>query len=294
MKAAFKNNPFRYTVFFASLLCMFAIAGSAFAEKRVLYNGYLTIETILYFEEETKEFMPDVQKIKEKSYEEDDSGQIKRMVNTSTGGVLSYLGAGMREYQVYLPAGYDETKTYPALMLLHDDGYTGASLVEMWKRGADKVGLILLGPTSLGGGWLMDRDAGTVLEAVARDAAQTYSIDLNRLYLFGYGRGGALASHMPVFEPDLFAAIAVHQGESANANMVEGMEKTSPKTPISFFVNLDEPEVMTSVKQSVEAYAKWKFPVHLYIFEKPDNWYYHNENSINLEVLRYFSKHKKR
>ena len=294
MKAAFKNNPLRYTVFFISLLCVFGLTDKAQAEKKVLYNGYLTIETIPYFEEEIQEFMPELRQTKEKVYEEDDSGQIKRMVNTSTGGVLSYLGAGMREYQVYLPAGYDENKTYPALMLLHDDGYTGASLVEKWKRGADKAGLILLGPTSLGGGWLMDREAGTVLEAVAKDAAQTYSIDLNRLYLFGYGRGGALATHMPVFVPDLFAAVAVHQGGSAAANMVEGMEQTEAKTPMAFFVNLDEPEVMASVKGSVEAFAKWKFPIHLYIFEKPDNWYYNNENSINLEVLRYFSKYKKR
>lgn len=292
MKDGFGNYHMRCVYFLILMLGIFSTFGSAHAEPRVLYNGYLIIDTIPYMPAVKKDFIPDIKVTKEKEYIEDDTSQIRRMVNTQKESMLSYLGTGMREYQVYLPKGFDENKTYPVLMLLHDGNYTGVSLVDKWRETADRAGMILLGPTSLGKEWLIEEGAGNVLQAILEDAEAQYPIHKDRVYLFGYGQGGALASHIPAYKPELFAAIAVHQGNATELNITEGLEKISPKTPIAFFGNMKEEREMRNLSKTAQLFAKWQFPTQFYAFENPDNWYYNNADDINLEVLKYLASHK--
>lgn len=292
MKDAFLHYHRQYVLFFLLGLSCFYFQGSAHAKPKVLYDGYLIINTIPYTPPAKADFIPEIRVEKEKTYVEDDTGQLRRVVNTHKEGVLSYLGTGMREYQIYLPQDYDENKRYPVVMLLHDANQTGVSLVEKWKATADRAGIILIGPSSLSLEWLIEPGTGDIIEAVLEDAKSQYPIHEDRVFLFGYGQGGALASYVPLYKPELFAAVAVHQGGASEKNITEGLENVSPKTPIAFFGNMKEERTMRNLTKTAQYFARWRFPTQFYGFEKPDNWYYNNADDINLEVMRYLASHK--
>ena len=69
-----------------------------------------------------------------------DGGKKKDSVPSGTvvqSSMLSAKRARTMKYTVWLPAGYDEKKTYPFLYLLHGAGDDNNSWIE--KGGADKI-----------------------------------------------------------------------------------------------------------------------------------------------------------
>ncbi|MEV0736185.1 hypothetical protein AB0I51_09480 [Streptomyces sp. NPDC050549] len=120
-------------------------------------------------------------------------------------------------YSLFVPKGYDKTKSYPLVLFMHDASLIGttvrATLVQglgavCWAAPAERPAFVpapqypevVVGddyrPTSL-----FDTTADLV-----REPAGKYSIDTERLYSTGQSTGAMMALGLNIKYPDLFAA----------------------------------------------------------------------------------------
>lgn len=118
---------------------------------------------------------------------------------------------GRNDTALWIPRGYDPTKKWPVMFVMH--GSSGLADVAVKGMGpfADDHGLILIGPQDMlgrgGGGW-----GGSEYEHASHVQALTllkrnYNVDDSRVYLFGGSRGGHGAWDLATSWPDLFAGV---------------------------------------------------------------------------------------
>ncbi len=89
-------------------------------------------------------------------------------------------------YALYLPSGYDATRSYPVLFLMDPRGRAMLP-IERFRAGADRLGFILLSSHHT----LSDADSafavnGRALNAMSQDAQLRYTVDTRRFYLAGF------------------------------------------------------------------------------------------------------------
>ena len=130
-------------------------------------------------------------------------------------------------YGLYLPQGFERSKTYPLIVVLHGlNGSPGQILAYPGlTKHADDEGYILVAPMGYNArGWygsrgkgggrrgdppnlgeLSEKDVMNVLELTQEE----FQIDPNRIYLFGHSMGGGGSMHLAMTYPDLWAAMAV-------------------------------------------------------------------------------------
>ncbi len=113
-----------------------------------------------------------------------------------------------RRYSVTVPPGYDDTKTWPLLLVLHGYGGSGLETSRYFKldRLAEQRGLFFIAPDGLADrrgnqGW--DSQASrwpewdrSWLSAVIRDVKSKYRIDARRVFVFGHSQGAHMANRM--------------------------------------------------------------------------------------------------
>jgi poly(3-hydroxybutyrate) depolymerase len=139
-----------------------------------------------------------------------DRGEVER----------AYTGGDGRPvpYRVYLPAGYDGTRAFPLVVMLHgalgDERYFFGGMFgpDVIKGEADRRGYILVAPNGLGRfsrytGPAQD-DTFEVVKAVTRD----YRVEDARIYLMGHSLGALGVWVVASGKPDLFAAISAISG----------------------------------------------------------------------------------
>ena len=130
-------------------------------------------------------------------------------------------------YGLYLPKGYDNTKTYPLVVALHGlNGSPGQILAyPRLTNYADKEGYILVAPMGYNSrGWYGSRgkgggrasDPANLGELSEQDVMEVlkltrtnFQIDSKRIYLFGHSMGGGGSMHLAMTYPNLWAAMAV-------------------------------------------------------------------------------------
>ena len=134
---------------------------------------------------------------------------------------------GAREYQVWVPAGYDDSQPLPLLLVLHGC-VTGPNLMgeaSGFNDVADTEGFIVVYPrqnvTSNPArcwNWQLPinqaRDSGeaSILAGIVDKVKAGYSVDPHRVYVTGISAGGAMTSIMLACYSDVFAAGAIHSG----------------------------------------------------------------------------------
>jgi poly(3-hydroxybutyrate) depolymerase len=156
---------------------------------------------------------------------------LSEPAKTVTGRVLKrtyeFKEAGKEmEYAIYVPKGYDGTKSFPLVVVLHGLysnprqilGYPG------FTKHAEEHGYILVAPMGYNSrGWygsrgkgggrgsdpknlgeLSEKDVMNVLELTRKE----FKIDDKRIYLLGHSMGGGGSIHLAVKYPDIWAAIA--------------------------------------------------------------------------------------
>lgn len=119
---------------------------------------------------------------------------------------LNYLLALPREY------GTDGGQRWPLVLFLHGAGERGADLERVKLHGIpkivgqwDNVPFIAVSPQCPAGTtWVMQIDA---LDALLDELAQTYAVDLERVYLTGLSLGGNGSWHLAAAYPERFAAV---------------------------------------------------------------------------------------
>ena len=128
-----------------------------------------------------------------------------RTVKTST---------GERKYTVFVPASYDGSKAFPAVLFLHgsgergDDGIQGGQIglgAAILKEPARFPALIVLPQAAKT--WAADSDDAKAAIAALEDVRASYKVDPRRIVLTGLSMGGAGTWSIASAHPELFSAI---------------------------------------------------------------------------------------
>src|SRR5262249_28053358 len=111
---------------------------------------------------------------------------------------------------------YHHGRSYPVLILLHNSNEKAYDMLQRWSGPAAENGYILAAPLWLQKGLNMgygfsEREHNTVLLAL-RDLRRRYSIDSDRVFLFGLGQGAMMAWDVGLSHPDLFAGVLPMSG----------------------------------------------------------------------------------
>jgi len=117
-------------------------------------------------------------------------------------------------YYLYVPKAVTVPASAPMVVLLHGSGRDGSTLVEPWKKLAEKEGIVLVGPDARDRrGWDVPADGPAGLCALVDDLRTSLGIvNPRRIYLFGHSAGAVFVLYMAMLESQFFAASALHAG----------------------------------------------------------------------------------
>src|ERR1044071_3386137 len=145
------------------------------------------------------------------------------------------FGGKKRVYYLYVPENVGSKP--PLIVTLHGSGRDGLSLVEKWKDLADKEGFILAGPNSMDSAkWSSTDDSADFLREIVEQLKGKYSIDPQRVFLFGHSAGAVYALNLSMSESEYFAATAIHAGSWRTNEELNFVHLAKRKTPIAIFV----------------------------------------------------------
>lgn len=177
-----------------------------------------------------------------------------------------------RKYQVWLPAAYDASRKWPAILFLHGVGERGSDGDKQLTAGLgralsectiDPPAIIVFPQCPDGQRWV---GAPRKIAVAALDAAEReFSIDRDRVALTGMSMGGAGAWILAAQFPKRWSALAVISGyihkppQLADAHnptreTYEQFAKRLPRIPIWIFHGSDDPVVpVTELREMARA-----------------------------------------
>ncbi len=182
-----------------------------------------------------------------------------------------------RPYDVDVPAGYDKSKAYPLIVLLH--GYGANGFVQDALFGfnalADARGVLVAHPdgtTDAGGSKFWNAtdaccdfghtgvDDVAYLNAVVDDVEATYNVDKKRVFFAGHSNGGFMSHRMACDAAPRIAAIMALAGD-----VWADPSKCNPANPVAVLQVHGDADAMVpydgsanepSAKQSVATWAQ--------------------------------------
>jgi len=114
-------------------------------------------------------------------------------------------------YVLQLPPEYKHKRSYPVLFVLHQAGEKPAEFLEKWSELAQAHGFMLVAPDWTEGGmrrvYTYSTDEHAAVTEVLRDLQRRFNVDTDRVFLAGFGEGGAMAFDVGESHPDLFAGV---------------------------------------------------------------------------------------
>jgi len=120
------------------------------------------------------------------------------------------------EYAVRLPPEYHPLRSYPAIVVLHQDGQSPSAVIDEWAAEASRRGYIVIAPEyNLPGqppDYRYTASEHAAAELALRDARKRYSIDSDRVFAAGQVTGGNMAWDLALAHPDQFAGVVVISG----------------------------------------------------------------------------------
>ncbi len=118
------------------------------------------------------------------------------------------------KYVVFIPDGYDASRSYPAILFLHGSGAQGTdgrshigALAEAILRRDELFPFIVAFPQSPSGDWQPGTGNGDLAIAVLDDVVRHYSVDADRIALTGVSMGGEGTWSLAAAYPDRWSAI---------------------------------------------------------------------------------------
>jgi predicted esterase len=201
------------------------------------------------------------------------------------------FGGKKRVYYLYVPENV--VSKPPLIVTLHGSGRDGLSLVEKWKDIADQEGLILAGPTALDSAtWSSTDDSSDFLRKIIEQLKSRYSIDQQRVFLFGHSAGAVYALNLSMSQSEYFAATAVHAGSWRSDEELGSVHLAKRKTPIAIFIgDVDQYFPMDSVKKTEALLKSNQFPVQVTVMKGHDHWYYDLAPHINRNAWAFLKQH---
>jgi hypothetical protein len=114
------------------------------------------------------------------------------------------------EYLVKLPPEYHHGRAYPVLFALTSPSMDPELMLLALAREAEKNGYILVAPiwtNQFDKGWQFKGEDHDYVTGVLRDVIRHYTVDNDRVFLFGAAEGANMAYDIGLSHPDLFAGV---------------------------------------------------------------------------------------
>ena len=192
-------------------------------------------------------------------------------------------GGRERTYHLFVPETLDLGKPAPLLIMLHGSGRDGSSLIDPWKKLAKEKGIVLAGPNALNSQkWISPADGPVFLRDVVESIKARFNIDSKRVYLFGHSGGGSFAIMNALFEPNFFAAAAVHAGALPDPDQFMPVLSSRRRIPIAIWVGDRDPFFpVSAVKLTVDILQTHGFPGQFSVLQNHDHNYYGLADKVN-------------
>lgn len=202
-------------------------------------------------------------------------------------------GGEERTFFYHVPKGLPDGQPAPLVVVLHGSGHDGWSLVDPWKKLADKEGFLVVGPDAKDPEvWAVPTDGPRFLYDVVEWMKQRYPVDPRRVYLFGHSAGACFALQAALLESRYFAAAAVHAGALSPRDgwLIEGAER---KIPIHLTVGTrDQLFPLSVVRATRDALEGGGIPVELVEVPYHDHWYYSTAAKTNRRAWEFLSRYR--
>ncbi len=201
------------------------------------------------------------------------------------------FGQQKRKYILYLPKGYEPTKTYPLVYNFHGGGMTATE--QMFYSGmnqtADKHGFIVVYPSGINADWNVGFDMsyknGTndvgFIQALTDTLKKKYSVNSKAIFATGLSRGGFFCHRLASEMPKVFAAVASIGGPLPDS--VKFYNRSAERVSIMQVSGTEDKIVDYNGKNLAYSSAISTF----------DYWVTHNRLSINTERRKSFNSNKK-
>lgn len=198
------------------------------------------------------------------------------------------IGSKVHDYFAEAPVEADGPR--PAIVLLHGAKRTGASMIDMWRKTAKASGAVLLAPNSSGVAWSASDDPDQMFDALLDDAKSRYSIDPDRIYLFGHSSGAIRALDLTLTRSDVFAATALHAGVPGAQHLQRLADASRRATRIAILLGSDDHIFPTTrAVETGKAVAEAGHHVTYVEIKGHNHWYYSAAGTINDRVWEYLS-----
>ena len=181
---------------------------------------------------------------------DDENSQI---INKTSKGANPYsiVHNGLtREYDMYIPSGYNSSTALPVIFLFHGFGGNGSEFLNEtnMKEVAESNDIIIISPQGslldgishwnscpIGGDNKSEADDLGFVEFLLENIKSEYAIDSERIYAVGYSNGGMMSYGLAHFKSNLFAAVG-----SVSGTMLECYGPPSHPTPIIHLHGTDD------------------------------------------------------
>jgi poly(3-hydroxybutyrate) depolymerase len=193
-------------------------------------------------------------------------------------------GARRISYYLFVPKEPTAPASAPLVVLLHGSERDGSSLIDPWKRLAEKEGIVLLAPDAQNlQGWNVPVDGPEPLCSLVDHLRQSLPvINARRMYLFGHSAGAVFLLYMAMLESDYFAAGALHAGAWRSHDDFAAVETLGRKIPLALTVgDGDRFFPVADVEATAEALRKAGVPVEMEVIPSHDHNYYLISGKVN-------------
>lgn len=156
------------------------------------------------------------------------------------------------EYLVRVPARYASDRRWPLLVVLHGQSGSGEDALRRWVAEGERLAdWFVLAPTAGPGGWGRSLLGHAYVFTALREAAASWAIDPDRVFLDGASMGGNGAFQLACAYPDRFAAATARSGGPAFRRTApapdapveaEGLENLLA-TPVYWVVGARDPKL---------------------------------------------------
>jgi pimeloyl-ACP methyl ester carboxylesterase len=113
-------------------------------------------------------------------------------------------------YLLQVPPEYTAGRPYPLLIVLGNADEKPQVMLERWREQARQNGYLLAAPewnNGFGKSYGYTVEEQSVVYETLRDLQRRFNVDTDRVFLAGYGEGGAMAFDVGLSRPDLFAGV---------------------------------------------------------------------------------------
>lgn len=169
----------------------------------------------------------------------------------------------------------------PAIILLHGADRTGISTADMWKKAAERHGILLLSPDADGRSWNYFSEK-PFLDALVKFLKHDKRVNPQRIYLFGHSSGAMTAMPLAAALSEDIAAAAVHAGMVTQKELLPVIKGAKRKIPVCVINGSDDKTIPAlRARYAAQIFAEAGHPAAYIELTGHNHWYYTIADWIN-------------